>query len=175
MTSQQVLRQRVWTEAELQASRLQYYEPRKKCVMARTINIPVDVEMTIEILSAHEGDVMIYDPEGGARRPDIGSYDHWPVQRDLFNKTYKIWDDLRWMPNDAELHLILYGCRPYYKYKGVWAMQLEKPVLIQSLESPKPVEVPPGRWLIIGSEGEPYHMQDRKFRERYQVTTQQQS
>jgi hypothetical protein len=171
MNTQQVLRQRAWTEAELKASRLKYYAPRKQCIMARTITLPVNVEMTIEILSADMGDVMVYDAGKGSKMPDVDQYDHWPVRRDLFNKTYKIWDDLRWQPNEAELHLIMHGCRPYYKHKGVWAIRLEKPVLIQSLESPKPVEVPPGRWLIIGSEGEPYHMADKKFRERYQVAT----
>ena len=173
MNGKQVLRQRVWTEAELQASRLRYYTPQKKCVMARTLTMPVSVNMTIEILSAQEGDVMVYDPTDGIKKPDINDYDHWPVKRELFIKTYKIWDNLQWTPNEAEQHLIMHGCRPYYKHKGVWALRLEEPVLIQSLESPKPVEVPPGRWLIIGSEGEPYHMADAKFRERYEVATSQ--
>ncbi len=173
MTTEQVLRQRVWTEEELKASRLKYYSPRKQRIMARTLIIPTKVEMTIEILSADKGDIMVYDPGDGAKLQDVEDYDHWPVKRDLFNKTYKLWDDLKWQPNEAELHLIMHGCRPYYKHKGVWAMRLEKPVLIQSLESPKPVEVPPGRWLIIGSEGEPYHMADKKFRERYEVANPQ--
>ena len=62
-----------------------------------------------------------------------------------------------------------FGCLPYYKATGVWAIRLEEPRLIQSLESPRPVEVPPGRWLVIGSEGEPYHVNDRVFRQRYIV------
>ncbi|MBZ0304369.1 MAG: hypothetical protein K8J31_31830, partial [Anaerolineae bacterium] len=146
-----------------------YYPPRKQRVMARVLEIPTTVSATIEVLTANKGDVMIYDPGEGVRQPTIDDYEHWPVQRDMFRKTYKPWDDVRWHPNEAEIHLITHGCRPYYKHTGVWAIRLKQPALIQSLESPEPVEVPPGRWLIIGLEGEPYHSGDARFRERYVV------
>ncbi|HLV35430.1 MAG TPA: hypothetical protein VKY59_09965 [Spirillospora sp.] len=167
MRANQVLRQRHWTEEELRASKLRYYAPGKKLIMARVLDVTMDVKTTIEVLSASKGDIMVYDPEDGKKQPRIEDYDHWPVQRDLFRKTYKPWDEVQWRPNEAEAHLIMHGCRPYYKHTGVWAMRLEQPVWIQSLESPTPVQVPPGRWLVIGSEGEPYHMSDEKFRERY--------
>jgi hypothetical protein len=169
MAAKQVLRQRRWTEAELRASRLRYYKPQKKLVMARLLEVPVDVTTTIEVLSASKGDIMIYDPGDGTPQARLEDYDHWPIQRDLFRKTYKPWDDLKWRPNEAEKHLVLHGCRPYYKHAGVWALRLTQPVWIESLESKQPVEVPPGRWLIIGTEGEPYHMSDDKFRDRYVV------
>jgi hypothetical protein len=168
-SSRQVLRQRNWSEAELKASRLRYYAPRKQLVMARVLNAAVDVQTTIEILEARKGDVMVYDPGDGTARAKLENYEHWPVNRDLFRKTYKVWDDRHWHPTKAEAHLLALGCLPYYKYRGVWAMRLTQPVYIQSLESPEPVEVPPGRWLVIGAEGEPYHMNDAKFRERYIV------
>ncbi len=169
MSNKQVLRQRHWTEEELRASKLRYFPPRKKLVMARVLDMTMNVKTTIEVLSASKGDIIVYDPDEGEKKAQVEDYDHWPVQRDLFRKTYKPWDDIKWRPNAAEAHLIIHGCRPYYKHTGVWAIRLRQPVLIQSLESPKPVQVPPGRWLIIGSEGEPYHMGDEKFRERYLV------
>lgn len=167
MASKQVLRQRQWTEEELRASRLRYYAPRKDRVMARVLQVPTEVKTTLEVLAADEGDIMIYDSGDGQRRARIEEYDHWPVRHDLFRKTYRTWDEPGWKPNPAEIHLIAHGCRPYYKHAGVWATRLKKPAYIQSLESPRPVQVPPGRWLVIGLEGEPYHMADDKFRERY--------
>jgi hypothetical protein len=172
MDDKQVLRQRKWTEEELRSSKLIYYAPRKKLVMARVLDMTVQVQKTIEILTASKGDIMVYDPGDGKLKSDIDQYEHWPVQRELFRKTYKAWDDPAWRPNEAETYLIVQGCRPYYKYKGVWALLLTQPVLIQSLESPKPVLVPSGRWLVIGSEGEPYHINDRNFRSRYIVPDQ---
>jgi len=169
MPSDQVLRQRHWTEEELRASKLHYYAPRKQVVMARVLEMPTNVKTTIEVLSASAGDIMIYDPADGTKQAELDDYDHWPVQRDLFRKTYKPWKIENWKPSPAEAHLLSFGCRPYYKHTGVWAIRLDAPRLIQSLESPRPVEVPPGRWLIIGSEGEPYHMSDVKFRERYEL------
>ncbi len=169
MTTRQVLRQRQWTEEELRRSKLRHYAPRKQLVMARVLDVAMSVKTTIEVLSAGAGDIMVYNPGDGGQRAHLDDYEHWPIQRDLFRKTYKPWDEIKWRPNPAESHLILSGCRPYYKHSGVWAIRLMQPVWIQSLESPQPVEVPPGRWLVIGSEGEPYHNSDDKFRERYIV------
>lgn len=171
MASKQVLRQRQWTEQELRRSRLRYFPPRKQLVMARVLSTAVGVLTTIEVLAAEKGDIMIYDPGDGSEKPRVADFYHWPVKRDLFRNTYKPWDERGWRPNPAEAQLVLHGCRPYYKHIGVWALLLKQPVLIQSLESPQPVEVPPGHWLVIGSEGEPYHMLDDKFRERYIVST----
>lgn len=164
-----VLRQRQWTEDELRALKLGYYAPRKQLVMARLIEIPVEIRATIEMLAADKGDIMIYDPGDGVKKIGIDVYDHWPVRRDLFRSTYKSWDEARWQPNRAEAHLIVYGCRPFYKHLGIWALHLTEPVFIESLESTAPVKVPPGHWLAIGSEGEPYHIDDDKFRSRYVI------
>ncbi len=171
MKSKQVLRQRQWTEAELHASKLLYYAPRKQVVMVRVVETTMGVKKTLEILTASKGDLMIYDPGDGQAKAALDDYEHWPVRSDLFRKTYKPWVNHReWKPNPAELQLMTeFGCLPYYKATGVWAIRLEEPRLIQSLESPKPVEVPPGRWLVIGTEGEPYHVNDRVFRQRYIV------
>ena len=167
MKTTQVLRQRHWTEAELRASKLHYYKPHKQLVMARVLEMPTEVKATIEILAAGKGDIMIYDPGGPEKKAHIDDYDHWPINRELFRKTYKPWDEVTWQPTEAEAHLIAHDCRPFYKFTGVWAMRLTHPVPIQSLESKAPVQVPPGRWLVIGAYGEPYHMSDAKFRSRY--------
>ena len=169
MKTTQVLRQRHWTKAELRASKLDYYVPRKQLVMACVLNIPAEVNIGVEVLAANKGDIMIYNPGDGTKKAGVDDYDHWPIVRGLFRKTYRPWDDIQWQPNAAESHLIAHGCRPFYKHTGVWALRLAHPVSIQSLESKEPVEVPPGRWLVIGSQGEPYHMSDSEFCQRYVV------
>ena len=169
MNTNNVLRQQEWSEDDLRVANMAYYPPRKLRIMARVLEIPLEIHMTIEILSAKTGDIVIYDPGDGTRKDSINDYEHWPVRNDLFRKTYKLWDEPAWQPNDTELHLITHGCRPYYKHTGVWAKRLTESVWIQSLESVQPVEVTPGRWLIIGIEGEPFHTSDSRFRERYIV------
>lgn len=163
-----VLRQRNWTEVELRAAHFHYYEPRKRVVMVQVLKDTIHIKMTLETLVARTGSVICYDP-GAARRERLEDYDHWPVRADLFQKTYRPWREPDWHPNAAESHLMQLGCLPYYKHTGVWAQRLTRPIYLQSLESPQPVLVPPGRWLCIGSQGEPYHMNDQEFRERYLV------
>ena len=87
MKTDQVLRQRSWTEAELRASKLKYYAPRKQLVMARVVQMPTEVKATIEMLEASKGDLMIYDPGDGTKRRHLDNYEHWPVNRDLFRKS----------------------------------------------------------------------------------------
>jgi hypothetical protein len=166
------LRQRKWSQAELQAVGFQYYETRKRVVMARLVSEARSIEMTLETLIVGAGDIICYDP-GDTLQPSIDDYDHWPVKRDLFLKTYRPWDDPLWRPSEPAAHLMQHGCRPYYKAAGVWALRLQRDIYLQSLESPRPVLVPPGRWLCIGSKGEPYHMSDSKFRSRYIIPADQ--
>lgn len=167
MPRSQVLRQRNWTEEELVKAGFCYYTPTKRLVMARVIKKAVDIEMTLEVLRADSGDIVCYTP-GDQVQPSLDGYDHWPVQPDLFKKTYKAWDDPMWRPNEPEKHLMLNGCKPYFKHLGVWALKLPVAIMMQSLESPEPVLVPAGRWLCIGSQGEPYHMSEENFHVRYQ-------
>lgn len=161
-----VLRQRNWTEDELKAVGFIYYQTRKRLIMAKVMAEALNIEVTLETLIVGAGDIVCYEP-GDQAQPSVDDFDHWPVRRDLFMKTYRAWDDPSWRPNAAESQLLQHGCRPYYKVAGVWALQLPKGIYLQSLESPQPVRVPAGRWLCIGSKGEPYHMSDRKFRDRY--------
>ena len=46
----QVLRQRDWTDDELQASGFQHFEPIKRLVMAKVLQDIENVEITLEIL-----------------------------------------------------------------------------------------------------------------------------
>ena len=164
-----VLRQRNWTEHELKSAGFQYYETRKRLVMAKVLREIRNIEVTLETLIAGAGDIVCYDP-GQIVHEDPDDYDHWPVKRALFMQTYRPWDDPNWRPNPAEARLMQYGCRPYYKVAGIWAQKLDRSVYLQSLESPRPVLLPPGRWLCIGSQGEPYHMSEIKFSNRYEVS-----
>lgn len=166
--TKKVLRQHKWTEAQLEAGGFQYYETIKRLVMARVITQPQNIQITVELLVAKSGDVVCYTP-GETVMPDIDHYHHWPVRHDVFNKTYQAWDEKPFIPTPAQRHLMEHGCRPYFKSTGVWAQRLRKSVWTQSLESPKPALIPQGRWLLIGSEGEPYHTNDKDFRSRYVV------
>ena len=168
MKTIRVLKQRNWTDEELQAANFRYYDVRKRLVMAKVLNETTDIQITLEVLVAGEGDIICYTP-GSEAKDDLDDYDHWPVRRDLFRQNYRAWDEPGWQPNAAELHLLSRGCRPFYKKVGVWAQCMRYPLYIQSLESPRPVLLPPGRWLCIGAQGEPYHMNDHEFRSRYIV------
>jgi hypothetical protein len=112
--------------------------------------------------------MMCYSP-GNALKSDLKDYDQWPVRFDLFHQNYKAWPQNGWQPNPAEQHLMDNGCKPYYKASSVWARRLKRPVSLQSLESKEPVQIPPGRWLCIGAEGEPYHTANEKFCQNYIV------
>jgi hypothetical protein len=165
----EVLRQRNWTDEELRAAQFKRYEPRKRLIMAKVLRSTRTIAVTMESLLATAGDIVCYDTGGPQARPDIEDYDHWPVRKDLFKQSYKPWDEKGWRPTPAEAHLLENGCRPYYKAMGIWARRLRRGIVVQSLESPHPILVPPGRWLCIGAQGEPYHMGDEKFRTRYVV------
>lgn len=163
-----ILKQREWTEAELKARGFHYFEPIKRLVMARIAQEMTEVQVTLEVLVAAEGYIICYNPSD-AIYDDIDQYDHWPVQADLFRQNYKRWDEPGWQPTPAQIHLLAKGCRPFYKTSGIWALKLPIPIYVQSLESPEPVVVPAGRWLCIGTEGEPYNMNEKNLRERYLV------
>lgn len=163
-----ILRQREWTEAQLSASGFQYYEPRKRLVMAQIAKEVTEIQVTLEVLIATEGDIICYNP-GDEIHKNLDDYDHWPVKAELFRQNYKRWDEPNWQPTQAQVHLLSKGCRPFYKAVGVWSLKLPIAIYVQSLESPEPVVVPSGRWLCIGTEGEPYNMSEENFRARYLV------
>jgi hypothetical protein len=162
-----VLRQRQWTDHQLFKSGFRYYEPIKRVVMARMLVNHVDINVTLEVLSANKGDIMLYTA-GDTLYDNLDDYDHWPVRADLFRQIYARWDDMTWQPSPTEKFLMQNGCIPYYRQRGVWALKLPISIYVQSLESPEPAIVPAGRWLAIGTEGEPYNMSDSSFHERYQ-------
>jgi hypothetical protein len=163
-----VLRQRKWTDDELKAAGFTYYEPVKRLVMARLLFESKDIDIQTETITGKVGDFICFNP-GQTYHENPDDYDHWPVRRDIFFKTYKPWNEPDWKPNPAEQHLLSLGCQPYYKHQGVWAQRLRQPRLVQSLESAEPVCIPAGYWLIIGAAGEPYSTHDADFRERYIV------
>lgn len=168
MAATRVLRQRQWTEAQLKAGGFRYFEPRKRLVMARVISQVTNVELTLETLMADAGDIICYYP-GDKKLSDVSDYEQWPVAKELFKKTYTAWDDGSWRPNPAEADLMEHGCLPYFKSTGVWALRLPISIYVQSLESPEPAVVPRGRWLCIGSQGEPYNMNDEQIHARYVI------
>ena len=163
-----ILRQREWTDEELQAAGFQYFRPVKRLVMAKLLFDTKDIDIKVETITGNIGDFLCYYP-GTEVRANPDEYDHWPVRRDIFFKTYKPWPKTDWEPNAPEKHLMDLGCLPYYKDLGVWAQRLHTSRQVQSLESPDPVAIPAGRWLLIGSHGEPYSTTDEEFRRRYIV------
>lgn len=163
-----VWKQRHWGDTELRELGFQPYETQRQIRLARLVEEPGEIEITKEKLELEAGYMLCYNA-GIQAKPSLKDYDQWPVRFDLFHKNYKPWPLEGWQPNAAEKHLMENGCKPYYKAASVWARRLKKPVYVQSLESPKPVKIPAGRWLCIGLEGEPYHMGDKKFREHYIV------
>lgn len=164
-----IIKQRVWTIEELLSAGFKQYTRRKQRIFAARLPLdsnPLPIHYTFETVYAEPGDVMIFEA-GDAPQNRLSEYTHWSVKPHIFANTYKSWDEPQWQPSPAEKHLMEFGCRPYYKFKGVWARRLTEPTTILSLESPKPNRVPAGVWLAIGDRGEPWHIEDDTFHDHY--------
>ncbi len=167
----QVIKKKKWSKEDLIAHGFQYHERKKQLVMARVLppdEAPKTIVTAWDTLVAQAGYVICYDP-GDVVWPALDDYNHWPCEPYIFRDTYRPWDEPDWKPSPTEAHLMSLGCKPCYKVTGVWAKKLTEETFVQSIESPRPVRVPPGVWIGIGIEGEPYAMSDRSFRSRYQM------
>ncbi len=166
-----ILKQRKWTDAELFDEGFRQYERKKTVVLARELpakEAPKRIRTAWDTLVAHAGYMICYDVSDGVRHKDLDSYNHWPVEPSIFLRTYRKWEyTAPWQPNAAEKHLIELGCKPFYKVAGVWAKKLTKPEWIESKESIEPILIPPGGWIAIGVDGEPFSMTEADFRKRY--------
>lgn len=164
-----IIRQEARTDNQLEQDGFKEFSRKKELVMARQLPIeesPLEIKTDWgEILIAHTGYMICYNTEEQFF-DTIADYDLWPVEPQIFEKTYKTWDE-DFSPTKAQQQLADIGCKPYYKAVGVHAKLLEEDVYIQSLEHEKPVLVPKDRVLAIGEEGEPYHMGDETFHDRY--------
>lgn len=163
--AEEVLQQRDWTDAALRAAGFRFCRPRKRLVMARELGTARTIRTVDGPLQALPGDMLCFRPDGESRaHPD--EHEHWPVRRELFGQNYRPWDER--LPDLPDLPLFFQsGCAAWYKHRGVWAQRLLARRRIQSLESAQPVTVGAGQWLLIGSAGEPWHMDDEAFRSRY--------
>lgn len=168
----QIIRQKQWTPEELAKAGFRYHARKRQIVMARILQ-PHEAPKTIvtpwDTLVAPAGYVICYEP-GDTVWPSLEDYHQWPVAPTIFRQTYARWGGRGWQPTPAEAHLVALGCKPFYKFAGVWAKMLTEPTTIQTLESPEPVVVPPGVWVSIGVEGEPYTMSDWNFTSRYKLS-----
>lgn len=165
-----VIKQRNWTEQELKLAGFESYERIKQVVMARRLSAK-EAPLTImtewdEELVAREGYAICYRA-GDVMHSKLEDYYHWPVEPYVFDDTYRPWDQRDWKPTPTEEHLMQLGCHPYYKLSNVWAKKVTHPIWMQSPEHEKPVEVGPGRYLVIGIQGEPYTMGADEFFSRY--------
>lgn len=176
MIKQDVLRQRAWTETELLEAGFHYYRRHKKLVMARELphsESPLIIKTGWDTLVIEAGYIICFKP-GDMAQKSLYDYPHWPVRLDHFKDTYKQWDEFDRRLTPAEKHLLSLGCTPYYNAVGVWAKKLEDDMLIQSVESQKPVIVPVGAWLCLGAAGStlgaPWSMNDEEFYSRNDST-----
>jgi len=164
-----VIQSKKWTKEELKELGFQEYNRKKQLVMARRLpanEAPMHIKTKQgDTLLAQAGYMICYTA-GDTVQNQLSDYEHWPVESQIFEATYRVWDE-KLEPTPPIRHLMEYGCQPFYKVAGVWAKDLDEDVYIQSLEHEKPVLVQEGRYLAIGAEGEPYHMSDRSFHNRY--------
>lgn len=161
----EILRQRDWSEDALRAAGFRLWLPRKRLVMARAAGVARTVRTADGPLQARSGDMLCYRPDEQARAR-LDEHEHWPVRRELFERNYRPWDEA--LPDLADLPAFLQaGFSAWYKHRGVQAQRLSARRRVQSLESAQPVQVAAGHWLLIGSAGEPWHMDDAAFRSRY--------
>ena len=164
-----VIKQRSWSDEELVAAGFNRYARKKQLVMARTLpeaEAPMTFVWPHETLVVEAGYVICYYP-GPVERPTLNDYAHWPVRADIFERTFRAWDEAQWTPTSTERHLMRCGCAPYFKVEGIWARLLVEDTLVQSIESSQPVLVPAGMWLAIGALGEPWYIDDPTLRARY--------
>ena len=161
-----VMRQRSWTDDELSHSGYARYERKKQLVMARRLlesEAPMTFVWLLETIAVGTDYVVCYDP--GQEPPSaLSDYDHWPVRNDLFQKSYRRWDETGWLPTRPQRHLLQSGCEPFFKAEHIWAKKLSKAVLVQTLESRQPVLVPAGLWPAIGVLGEPWYIDEKTTR-----------
>jgi hypothetical protein len=166
-----VIRQQDWSDDALIAAGFRYYPRRKQLVLARELppeEAPKTISAPWATLVADAGEMICYNPSY-ERRDSIDEYEHWPVNPAIFEATYKPWDEPERTVTPAEMHLLKSGCKPYYKTAGAWAKRLTEPVMVQSMESPEPIQLPVGAWLLVGVHGEPWGSADADFKSRYVV------
>jgi hypothetical protein len=167
-----VIRKQDRSEEELKRDGFKQYPRKKSLILARKLSAseaPLSIRTNWgETLVARAGYMICYDT-GDKHLRHTSDYDHWPVEPNIFDKTYKAWDE-PFNPTPAQKELMAIGCKPYYKAVGIWAKPLDKDVYIQGLEHAKPVLVPEERVLAIGADGEPYTMGDETFHDRYDGT-----
>ncbi len=168
--SDEVIRQKSWTERELRAMGYDYYERKKEVTLARVLpseEAPLAIKTSKgDTLTAQAGYYICYTP-GDTVQDSLADYRHWPVEPEIFKKTYKLWDEPNWQPTETEAHLLAAGCAAYYKAAGIWAKKLTETKYLQSLEHEEAVLVPSGEYIAIGADGEPYSMGEKTLLGRY--------
>lgn len=165
----QIYQARKWTDRQLVEQGFQYYRPVKRVSMVRPLpdtEAPKIIKTAWDTIVARPGYIIAY-VAGDTLKSTLDDYDPRPIEPKIFAKTYKPWDDPRWKPSPTERHLMLLGCRPYFKVAGVWAKLLKYDTYVQSIESSRPVIAPAGAWLCVGTEGEPWSVDDHWFHTRY--------
>ncbi|MDX1992266.1 MAG: hypothetical protein SF029_07745 [bacterium] len=172
--SDDIIKQKQWSEAELRKRGYEYYLRKKELTMVRELpasEAPKRIRTSDgQELIAQAGYLICYRP-GDHVRPRLDDYEHWPVEPSVFSKTYRQWDRPDWEPNAAVRHLMRLGCQPYYKCAGVWAKRLTQDALLQSMEHRRPVLVEAGEYVAVGVDGEPYSMGEKTFHSRYERPT----
>jgi hypothetical protein len=165
----EVIQPKKWTDEQLKEAGFKQYARRKVLIMARLLpahEAPLEIKTDQgDTIVAQAGYMICYDA-GDTVHQNLRDFYHWPVEPKIFEATYREWDEKLEM-TPAMQRLVELGCKPYYKTAGVWAKDLEQDVYIQSLEHAKPVLVQKDRYVAIGAEGEPYHMSEKSFHNRY--------
>jgi hypothetical protein len=170
-TRPRVYQQRPWTDQQLVAMGFCYYPPVKRPTLVRPLpadEAPKTIETPWDTIVADAGYIIAYSADDDTKK-SLDDYEPRPIEPNIFELTYKPWDDPNWKPTPAEQHLIDLGCKPYYKTVGVWAKKLKHDTYVQSRESSKPTLAPAGLWLCIGVAGEPWTVTEDWFFSRYEV------
>jgi hypothetical protein len=170
-TTLKLYKQRRWSDSALITAGFRYYRPVKRMTMARILpaqEAPLVIRTAWDTITATAGYIIAYVP-GDSVKTALTDYDPRPIEPQVFALTYSPWDEPDWQPTPSQAHLLSLGCKPYYKIAGVWAKQLKRPTLVQSLESEVPATAPVGAWLCIGTAGEPWSVTADWFQTRYQV------
>ena len=103
-----VIRQQSKTDSQLKRDGFKDYSRKKELVMARRLpaaDAPLEIKTNWgETLIAKAGYMICYNT-ANQFFDNVSQYDHWPVEPQIFEETYKPWDEA-FLPDKAGLQLL---------------------------------------------------------------------
>jgi hypothetical protein len=98
---------------------------------------------------------------------DQETTERWIVASDIFEQTYRRVQKTKVGHSERNRLLERYHFHLYRKFAVTWAKQIEKPMMIHTLEGP--VHAQKGEYLCVGAQGEQWPQMKDRFEENYEL------